>query len=498
MTEGKVACIDAILQALSDASVDLITFVPGYPVTEIADALGDAAQISVNEKVALEIALGASSSGSRAMVLVKNLGMNLLADPLSISATHTIGAGLVVMVGDDVGPRGSQIELDSRYYGAAFELPLLDPGDPIGIYSAIGEAYQLSEAIRAPVVVRITNKLIEDRSEGSIDQSSRWTREGAGKSGRPKPPKKKFDRAIWELTSHGRHQRYYREALPIAEEASERTSLNIVEVSSDIGIIASGRAGRLALDLGTSLLVPIYAYPLPWGLIRSFIDKHRRILVAEEAQPFIESQLRISDKVCGKLTGHLPFGGIEASDLKRAIDEIDRPAQQIYSLQKAKDFGTKRICEDCPYIQLYEAISDIDVPVAGDAGCNFLAVRRPFEAVDLVYGLGSSIGVASGFDRKGIALIGDYALAHSGLQGLINADWQKRSLLVVLLENSVAAMSGGQPVPSYTHLLEAIVPETRQLQLPAPAGSIKETIEAELARPGISALVASARCPRFL
>ena len=122
---------DAVLLSVNDCGVKVLTFVPGYPITELAKALG--AEITINEKVALEIALGASATGARSMVLVKQVGMNMLADPLVISATHTIGSGVVVIVGDDLGPKNSQVEMDSRYYGPLAELPVLDPKDPTAL-----------------------------------------------------------------------------------------------------------------------------------------------------------------------------------------------------------------------------------------------------------------------------------------------------------------------------------------------------------------------------
>lgn len=492
MSDDEVTSIDAIQKALSDAGVEVITYVPGYPVTELVASLGDMAEISVNEKVALEIVLGASATGRRGMVVVKQLGMNLLADPLSISATHTIGSGVVVLVGDDIGPGGSQTEMDSRYYGALFELPVLDPADPAKLYNAIVEAYLLSERISAPVIVRITNKLMALSFKGRIESCLPKWAEGMS------PSRKTFDRSIWDLTSHGRHQRYHRDGLPLAEDASEKTALNIMRICGDIGIIASGRTGNLAADLGTSLLLLGYAYPLPWTLIRHFISEHRRILVAEEIEPFIESQLRLSEKVCGRLTGHLPFGEILANDLERALENIDEIMEQRYSLQTAKEAKSKTICDDCPNISIYDVIKKIDVPVAGDAGCSFRAVRPPVDAVDVTFGLGSAIGAASGFDKKGIAIIGDFAFAHSGLQGLINAKQQGRSLLVIFLLNRLAAMSGGQAVPDCSYLLEAIVPDAKRIELPAEIKTVEETVRAELEMPGITALIVSAGCPRYL
>jgi indolepyruvate ferredoxin oxidoreductase, alpha subunit len=475
--------LDAVSQAVQDAGVKVITYVPGYPINEIAEILG--AEISVNEKVALEIALGASATGCRSMVIVKQVGMNVLADPLVISATHTIGSGLVVIVGDDLGPKGSQAEMDSRYYGPVAELPMLDPKNPLALRESIAEAYRLSEMLGIPVIVRVTSRLISSKGPDVQPLISR----GSGKI---------FDRKEWDFTVRGRHQRHHQEVLPLAEEASEASTLNHIEISGNIGIIASGYPAMLAQGLGVSHLSVGYTNPLPWKLIRRFVDGHRLILVAEEPEPFIESQLRMSPKVRGKLTGHLPFGPLERSDLASALDNLEKKevkALQVQAYESVDERGYTGICDDCPFAPLFRVLSKLDVPVAGDAGCAIKATREPYESMDVVYGLGSSIAVASGFRKKGIAVIGDYALAHTGLPALINAVWRRRDVLVVLLKNDVAAMTGGQEAPDLTKLLKVLVP-VRLLDLSAAEAEIEQLLREELARQGVSAVVAESSCPR--
>jgi len=482
---------EAIDLAARHCSVEARFYVPGYPITDLGAAL--AAEISVNEKVAMEMALGASATGSRAMVIVKQLGMNLLADPLVISATHTIGSGLVVLVGDDLGPRGSQAEMDSRYYGLVCELPVLDPRDPESIYHSIAEAYSLSEWIRAPAIVRITSRLLSSRGQVDLGLSEMQMQ----------APHQHFDRSIWELTAKGRHQRYQREAVHVIESASERTPLNSVRVSGQVGVIASGHPARLAEGLGCSLLAIGYANPLPWRLIKGFMDGHKLVLVAEEPEPLIESQLRMSDKILGRLTGHLPFGPLSKEDLCIAIDGINsdfgkaearlKLERPVPGYESAREKGHKTICDGCPFAALFAVLGRLDVTVAGDAGCSINSVREPYSSVDMVYGLGSAIGVASGFKSKGIAVIGDYALAHSGLQGLINAVWKGKDVLVVLIQNGVAAQTGGQEAPDLTGVLEALVP-TQILNFPAAEEEIERLLMDELARPGTSAVAAIGRC----
>jgi indolepyruvate ferredoxin oxidoreductase alpha subunit len=470
--------LQAAVLAAQDAGVKVRAYVPGYPINDLAAALN--CEISVSEKVALEIALGASATGLRALVLVKQMGMNVLADPLVISATHAIGSGLVVMAGDDLGPKGSQAEMDSRFYGPLAEIPVLDPRSPAALHASILEAYTISEWLRIPVVVRVTARLLLAEEEVLA---------------RPSPGTPQlFELENWSLTARGKHQRHHDRILSFAEEASESSTLNRFDISGNVGIIASGFAASLAQGLGVSLLILGYSNPLPKKLLQRFIDGHRSILVAEEPEPFIESQIRGSTKVKGKLTGHLPRGPLERADIINALENLDKKPKRLPEVYESVDErGYEGVCEECPFAPLFSALAEIDASVAGDAGCAIRASREPFSSVDVVYGLGSSVGVASGFAKKGIAVIGDFALAHSGLTGLINALWQKRDVLVIVLKNDVAAMTGGQPAPDLTGVLQALLP-TRRLQLPCSKDALEKAINEELNRSGPTALIASGRC----
>ena len=496
--------VDALRGALADLRVDLRVYVPGYPITDAIPALGNASQMAANEKVAMEVALGASASGRRSIVLVKHLGLNLLSDPLSIAPTHSIGAGLVVLAGEDVGPEGSQVEMDERNYGPLCEIPVLDPASPGLLGRALREAYSLSEMIRAPAMVRTTFEF-KDTIKDTVNEAGGSPAFGEPPGSADERGEKGFgvfDRSIWDLTAKGRHMKYRSEALPAMESASTASSLNFLrDGGGEIGIIASGRPASLALNLTAEvpILVAGYSHPLPWEMIQQFSHKHDAILVAEEPTPFIEARLHLCGKVFGKMTGHLPWGKMEAEDLKRALDLIasgEVPGSAPSPQRFLDRPGSRNVCDDCPFRPIYEAVGDLSVPVAGDAGCSIRAVRPPLEAVDVVYGLGSSVAVASGFGRKGVALVGDYAMAHSGLLGLIDSVNNNREVLVVLLKNGVAAMTGGQSVPDITPVLEAIVPSLRTVDLPEGREEIGEILREELANPGVSLVVARGICPR--
>lgn len=247
-------------EALSDLKVDLRIYVPGYPITDAIPALGEEASMATNEKVAMEVALGASVTGRRSIVLVKHLGVNILSDPLSISPTHTIGAGLVVLAGEDVGPKGSQAEMDVRNYGPLCEIPVLDPWSPDLLGQALSEAFDLSERIGSPAMVRTTFEFGDGSGSSSPAFAETGKEERSEKASRPGT----FDRSIWNLTAKGRHQRYRGEVLPLLTSASASTTLNLQrDGEGDLGIIASGRPASLALNLEKRYPVLVAGYSHP-------------------------------------------------------------------------------------------------------------------------------------------------------------------------------------------------------------------------------------------
>jgi len=476
---------DAVVCGLIDSGVKIVTGVPGFPITDIMDALPKDLrhEWSVNEKVALELALGSSVCGERGAVIAKHVGMNILSDPLVTSTTHTIGAGVVIIAGDDPGVQKSQNEQDSRYYGLIAEVPVFDPSTPEATYLSIKEAFLLSEIARAPAIIRVTDRLL--KSEGNIVRK---------KSGyRAVLPDKK----IWTLTMRGKHQRFHRESFPKMCEHAESSELNSYKKRGDLGIISSGFPSYLVESVAPadfSHLSLGIVNPLPLDLVNRFIAEHDRVLVVEETEPFIEKHL--AKRAVGKLTGHMPYGLVEVEDLREAIENINNDTVKRNIVpQTIEDRGVRPVCDDCPYLPLYIAIKELDVPVAGDLGCSILTASPPLSLLDAAFSLGSSIAVASGFNRKGIAIIGDFGLAHSGIAGLINAFHNKHELVVVVLQNDVAAMTGGQAVPDLTGLVRSYVKDTEVID-PQDV-NLKDKLTEKLRKKGISVLLAQARCPRY-
>ncbi|MCZ7399362.1 MAG: thiamine pyrophosphate-dependent enzyme [Candidatus Methanoperedens sp.] len=479
--------IDAVIYGLLDSSVKKVTGVPGFPVTELMGAIPEKInhEWSVNEKVALEIALGSSVCGERSAVITKHVGMNVLADPLVTSATHTIGAGVVIIAGDDPGVQKSQNEQDSRFYGLIAEAPVFDPSTPETAYLCIKEAFLLSEKVKTPVIIRLTDRLL--KKDGKITRKK-------SESNTALP----LDKKIWQLTMRGKHERFHRESFPEMLWYAENSKLNTYTKKGDIGIISSGFPASLV----DSIVSPNFSHlsltivnPLPFDLINRFISEHKRVLVVEETEPVIERQL--SKRVSGKLTGHMPYGIVEVKDIQKAIGDIkkDNVARKI-TPETIKKRGARPLCEDCPYLPLYKAVKEQNVPVAGDLGCSVLTSSPPLSLLDAAFSLGSSIGTACGFNRKGIAIIGDFGLAHSGIQGLINAVHNGHEAVVIVLQNEVAAMTGGQVVPDLTELVRSYINDTEIIDQQSDI-EISAQLEKKLKSKGVSVLLARARCPRF-
>jgi len=523
---------EALYFAALDSDVKLITGVPGYPVTSLMElflktyistktessteisgsvktnSLTYRASWLTNEKVALEVALGASVSGRRALVLVKHVGMNLLSDPLITSVTHTTGAGLVIIAGDDPGVKGSQNEQDSRWYGRIAEVAVFDPSSPEAAYRTLRRAYELSEESRIPVIIRVTAGL--EKSEGKIERLPEAS-----------APHPEFDRSIWKLRMGEKHQYFHSKVYPMLEDEAENTDLNEIkeedgriEGAGRIGIISSGYASSVVEALlkksgkyqEISRLVLNLVNPLPMKKIGAFLKDKQWVLVVEESEPFIEEQIRIAGKVYGKKTGHLPYGQITSEDIEFALEHIEEekasiPADSVLIISGKK--GRATICEDCPYLPLYNFLRKPEVRIAGDMGCSVRSAPEPLAAVDVSFALGSAISVACGFEKKGIAVIGDFALAHSGILGLLNAVNEGYEVLVLVLQNEVAAMTGGQKVSDLRKVVEAVVSDVSVYDMDNEANQqtsgseLFDLITEKLALPGISVIFIKGTCRKY-
>lgn len=294
----------------------------------------------------------------------------------------------------------------------------------------------------------------------------------------------------------GKHQRFHRTSFPKMCEHAEKSKMNAYKKGGRIGIISSGFPASLVDSIAPdfSHLTLEFVNPLPLDLVNRFISEHDRVLVVEETEPVIEKQL--SKRVLGKLTGHMPYGLVEAGDIQKAIENIDKDALECeLTPETIEERGARPVCEDCPYLPLYKAIKEFNVPVAGDLGCSILTSSPPLSLLDAAFSLGSSIATACGFNRKGFAIIGDFGLAHSGMSGLINAVHNKHDVVVMVLQNEIAAMTGGQAVPELTDVIKSYIKDT--VIIDPQDVDLKEKLSEKLKKKGISVILAKAACPRY-
>lgn len=488
--------IKAVANALEGCGVASVYAVPGYPITGLAEHL--IAQVPnarwvINEKSAFEMAFGRSVCGERTCVLVKHVGMNVLSDALITSATHTIGAGLVVMAGDDPLAVGSQNEQDSRYYGLISELAVFDP-TPHNLVSCIAHAYVLSERTQAPTIIRLTSRLLEARCQ---HESVSIPRE---------PPAYEHD--TWSLTLHGKHERFYMDAYPVMRSMAEHTPLNtFTQRGGDVVVVSSGYASHVvegtleAEGYGdVSHLSLSLVNPLPAGLLSKALS-HRLVLVVEEPYPFIEHHIALHPNVRGRTSGHIASTGVSEEDVARALEHIETEKLEPRGVPESLEArGYRRhMCEGCPFLPLLDALREIDAPVAGDVGCIIRAAPEPMAALDVALVLGSAVGVAAGFPRGGIAVIGDFAMLHSALPSLVHARAWGHNMVVVVLKNSVAAITGGQRLPELELLddaLRGICPDVHTVRCEMLGKEEwKKLLSSLLKKGGLSVVVAEGTCP---
>lgn len=448
----------ALIEALQRSDVALVTGVYGDPCTSLLDRLraeGLPVEISVEEKTALAQALGASVVGKRAVMAAKQVGINVAADPLVTAATHGIGAGLLVICGDDPGAAKSQNEEDSRWYAKLAELPLIVPSDPQTLADGAVEGLRLSEELGIPVLMQITGRLT--RMTGPVAPPE------------PLGPAPSFQRErAWSRFILERHRYHLEEIWPKLQAHVEGSGLHRVRKGGGAkeGVISCGYVSSLVEH--ENHLVLGYAHPLPEKLIAGFLEGLERVLVVEEIAPLVEEGVRalvgahrMSVEVLGRLTGHLPrVGQLEQEHVAKAFALEPKGWNFNVKMQLSDTLSTVPCGGFEPLYQALAQALPEGYPVAGDVGCSILYGYFPPQIVTTAYALGTSIGTAAGMSlsgRKGVALIGDVGFLHSGIPGLLNAVELRHNVLVIVLYNRISAMTPGEQDVKGMEKLRALI-----------------------------------------
>ena len=464
------------------AGVSVATAYPGTPSTEILENLakmeGIYVEWSTNEKVAMEVALGASYGGVRALVSMKHVGLNVAADPFFAASVTGVRGGLVVICCDDPGMHSSQNEQDNRHYARFAKVPILEPSDSQEAYSLMEWAFKMSEEFDTPVLFRSTTRISHCKTVANVKEAAdikrkqpRFIRDPykfvmVPSNARPRHPL--MEERIQKLSS-------YMEAFPLNE---------MIIGDRSIGIISAGAAYQYAREVfhNASFLKLVTTYPLPQNLIKRFASEVARVVVIEELDPFLEDIIKVMGiQVIGKelvpIVGELNPQILEERAINTGL--LPQPQQRSQSTKKVERALPLRpplLCPGCPHAATSYALRRLGfyhvephdeqasekramarqkrqgIIVTSDIGCYTLAVYPPLLALDTCACMGASIGQAHGLEKAGVtnkivSVIGDSTFLHSGITSLVDVVYNKGHGTVIILDNNTTAMTGHQGHP---------------------------------------------------
>ena len=444
---------EAVARGAYEAGVRVAVAYPGTPSTEITENMAKYSKDEVycewapNEKVALEVAIGASMGGARAICCMKHVGVNVAADPLFTAAYTGVRGGLVLVAADDPGMHSSQNEQDSRFYARSAHVPMLEPADSAECREYVMRAFEISEKYDTPVMLRLVTRIAHARS---------LVEEGV----RQEIPLKDYEKDIKKYVmmpgnAKGRHVVVEAREKKLEEEI-DALGFNRVEMAdTKVGVVCSGSAYQYVKEAlpNASVLKLGMVYPLPEKLIRDFATKVDQLLVVEELEPFFEDAI----KAMG-----IPCSGKDKTGLQGElfVRKVGRLFGGEADCGPAETQGVPMrppvLCPGCPHRAVFYVLKKLGLTVAADIGCYTLGAMPPLAAVDSVVCMGASIGMALGlekargrdFAKKTVAVIGDSTFVHSGITGLVDMVYNQGHSTVIIVDNSTTGMTGHQPNPT--------------------------------------------------
>lgn len=462
---------EAIAASAFDAGVAFAAGYPGTPSSEILECfsgLGGNAEWAPNEKVAMEVTLGAAYGGARTLTTMKHVGLNVAADPLFTAAYTGVSGALVIVSADDPGMASSQNEQDNRNYAKAAGIPMLEPSDSQEAYDFMEQAILISEKWRIPVILRVTTRvchsktIVARRTIGQSETSPGFIRDVKG-------------RVMIPAFARPAHLRL-REKLKAIAVWNETSDLNQrFSGSSKLGIITSGVSFVHAKEAvpEASFLKIGFTHPLPMEQIGRFAASVDRCVVIEEGDPYLLDAIRAAGiNVEGK-PEMFRFGELDVNRVKRIMRGDVSPEPGV------PPGKPPQLCEGCPHRSVFETLGKLECIVSGDIGCYTLGVLPPFEAMDTCVCMGASIGVGLGLRhvlpreqaKKVVSVIGDSTFMHSGMTGIAEMVYNPPATghVVMILDNSTTAMTGLQEHPGTGRSLN---------HQPAPRISIEKIVSA--------------------
>lgn len=444
---------EAFARGLYEGGCRVASSYPGTPSTEVTEEVAKYDEIyaewAPNEKVALEVALGASIGGARAFCGMKHVGLNVAADPLYTAGYTGVNGGLVICVADDPGMHSSQNEQDSRHHAIASKVFMLEPSDSQECKDFVKTGFDLSEKFDTPVIVRMSTRVAHSQSAVELcdrqgDELKEYTKNAAKYVTLPANARK------LHVTVE--------ERLKKAAEYGNDCPFNRVEINegAGFGVITSGIAyqyAREALGDKASYLKLGLVNPLPVDIIKNFAEKYETVYVIEELDDIIETHCKKNGiNVIGK-------------EIFSRIGELSQAIVAEKILGKTNEFDTFAenvpvrppvMCAGCPHRGLFYCLNKLKVTVTGDIGCYTLGAAAPLSAMDTTICMGASISALHGFnkargeeaEKRSVAVIGDSTFMHSGMTGLVNIAYNNSNSTVIILDNSITGMTGHQQNPT--------------------------------------------------
>jgi len=471
---------EAIARGVLEAGVGVVTTYPGTPASEIGDSISEIAkeaglymEYSINEMVAVEVAAGAASCGVRALSAMKHVGLNVASDMMMTLAYAGVRGGYVIVTADDPECYSSQNEQDNRFYALLSNLPCLEPSDAQEAKDMTVTAIEISERLEVPVILRTTTRISHTRGPVEYGKLAKPNLKGkftkdvkrlvmVPANSRPKHPilLKSFDRAK-EISESSPYNRVVREAK-----------------DHDFGLISSSSAFNYAIEatdllgISTGILKLGMTHPLPERKIAEFLKLHRTIVIVEELEPYLETQIKAIAKDCapnvnifGKVKeGFFPRDGelstlIVAKGLAKIAGrklpvDFDKIQEQSRSIAKDLPPRPPILCAGCPHRASFFAMRRVigeNAIYPTDIGCYALGIAPPLRIGDIMTCMGASIGTAQGIrkvtETDTVAIIGDSTFFHAGIPGMINAIYNNHRIVMVVVDNLTTAMTGHQPHP---------------------------------------------------
>lgn len=442
----------AVARGLYEAGCQVVSSYPGTPSTEITEECAKYDEIycewAPNEKVAVEVAFGASLAGKRSFAAMKHVGLNVAADPVFTMSYTGVGGGCVIAVADDPAMHSSQNEQDSRHYARASKIPMLEPSDSAESLAFAKLGMELSEKFDTPVLLKMCTRVAH--SQSVVETAERIVPE-------VKPYEKNIQKYVMlPGNAKKRHPIVEQRTLDLIEYA-ETADINRVEMGdTSLGIITSSTSYQYAKEVfgdKASILKLGMAWPMPVQKIKDFAAKVDRLVVIEELDPFIEEHCKaIGVEVEGKNI----FPVIGEFSQNMVAEKLGKTVAAGKKLEEEIPMRPPVMCPGCPHRGLFYTLKKNSCNVMGDIGCYTLGAVAPLSSMDATLCMGASISGLHGFnkalgedaEKKSVAVIGDSTFMHSGMTGLANIAYNQSNSTVIILDNSITGMTGHQQNPT--------------------------------------------------